>query len=430
MLRPMLRSGGALAGPAAIYLISTIVNAAIPFLLLPLLTRWLGPADFGVVALFMALVTVIAVPIGLGTHGLVNVVYYRDGPQAMPPQAGAALGVAMAMMVFALALCWLGQAPIERATGILAAWQWTIIAAAGGQFAISVCLAIHQAQRRPVRFAMVQIGYSLVLAALTIAFVGGASMAWEGRALAQALAAGLIALLSVAALSAAGSISWAVRDWPVRAALAFGLPLMPHAFGAVAMASIDRFALGSVVGATAVGQYFVAAQIASILTVLAAALNQAWLPWLYARLKQADESSRREVVRMTLATFLLLGIGATVLALAAPLIVPLVAGPGFEPAIDLLRLLAPASAFAGAYFFVSAFLFYEKRTGLLSVITAAAAVFQLLMSLLLVRAGGAAGVALATLLTQALYSTTIWIAARRVHPMSWGLAAEPRPVDP
>lgn len=422
---PRLTWAGALAGPAAIYLASTIANAAIPFLLLPLLTRWLGAADFGVVALFMALVNVLAVVIGLGTHGLVNVVYYREGPEAMPPQAGAALGIAMAMMVFALALGWLARVVIANETGILPAWQWTVVAAAGAQFAISVCLAIFQTRRQPFRFASVQIGYSLTLALLTIAFVGGAGMGWEGRALAQAVAAGIVGLIAVGALSAAGLISWATRNWPVRAALAYGLPLMPHAFGAVAMASIDRFALGSAVGPVAVGQYFVAAQLASILLVLATALNQAWLPWLFERLKQGDEAARLQVVRATFGIFLLLAAGAATLALAAPLIVRIVAGPGFEPAIGLLRILAPASACTAAYLFVTAFLFYEKRTGLLSAITVSVALLQLVLSIVLVRAAGAPGVAVATLATQVSYWIAVWIAARRVHPMSWRLAAEP-----
>jgi O-antigen/teichoic acid export membrane protein len=191
------------------------------------------------------------------------------------------------------------------------------------------------------------------------------------------------------------------------------------------MASIDRFALGSAVGPVAVGRYFVAAQIASILLVLATALNQAWLPWLYERLKQGDEAARRQVVRATFSVFLLLAAGAAALALAAPVIVPIVAGPGFEQAIGLLRILAPASACTAAYYFVTAFLFYERRTGLLSTITLSVALFQLVLSVLLVRAAGATGVAVATLAAQASYWAAVWIAARRVHPMSWRLAGEP-----
>ena len=81
------------------------------------------------------------------------------------------------------------------------------------------------------------------LAALTILFIAGADMDWTGRALAQAVAVVLVGGIAIAWLTFSGAVSLAARRWPVRDALAFGLPLLPHALGAVAMASIDRFAL-------------------------------------------------------------------------------------------------------------------------------------------------------------------------------------------
>lgn len=48
-----------LFGNAAIYLGANILNAGIPFLLLPILTRVLTPADYGIVAMFSVVVSIL-----------------------------------------------------------------------------------------------------------------------------------------------------------------------------------------------------------------------------------------------------------------------------------------------------------------------------------------------------------------------------------
>jgi O-antigen/teichoic acid export membrane protein len=408
-----------LSGDALIYLASAALSALIPFALLPLMTRWLGPADFGVTAGYLALVNLVVLLAGLSTHGLISVVYYRDGPEALPRQVGASFGILALTGLPLLLIAQLAAQPIALYTGVTAQWIWTVWLAAYGQCVITIALAVWQTWRRPWRFGATQVGFGLVSAAFSIALVGYVAMGWPGRALGQALAAGLIAGAAIIWLTLTGGVSWSVRRWPLRDALVFGLPLVPHALAWVAMSTVDRFALGSAVGPSAVGPYFVAVQMSSVVMVLGAALSQAWLPWLYQRLATGGVGSHRQVVRVTAAILIVLFACGAGLSLLAPLIVPIVAGPGFEPAVGLLRVLGPAFAFIGMYYFVSAFLFFERRTGLLSTITVCVAIVQAATSFVLAQQAGAAGVAYATLGSFFLYLVLTGIAAHRVHPLPW-----------
>ena len=45
-----------------------VANKAIPFLLLPVITRYMGPADYGKVAIFIALMNALAVFVGLNSQ--------------------------------------------------------------------------------------------------------------------------------------------------------------------------------------------------------------------------------------------------------------------------------------------------------------------------------------------------------------------------
>lgn len=60
----------------ATYLISNIVNAAIPFMLLPILTRYLTKEEYGQIAMFQLLVAALSALAGLGVIGASARKYY------------------------------------------------------------------------------------------------------------------------------------------------------------------------------------------------------------------------------------------------------------------------------------------------------------------------------------------------------------------
>ena len=65
----LLRSGG-------IYVLANLVTAALPFLLLPILTRALGPAEYGQVIAFSLIVTLAGALAGFNVHAAVGVMWF------------------------------------------------------------------------------------------------------------------------------------------------------------------------------------------------------------------------------------------------------------------------------------------------------------------------------------------------------------------
>ncbi|HIH5998879.1 TPA: lipopolysaccharide biosynthesis protein, partial [Proteus mirabilis] len=54
---------------ASIYVLSNIINAAIPFLLLPVITKYLSQEEYGQAAMFQSLVLGLAAFVGLNIQG-------------------------------------------------------------------------------------------------------------------------------------------------------------------------------------------------------------------------------------------------------------------------------------------------------------------------------------------------------------------------
>lgn len=407
-----LRSGGIYMGAAA-------MNAIIPFLALPPLVRTLGPEGFGKVGIYLALINITTVVAGLSVHGVISVVHFRDGARAVPAYVrGAMTTVALTGLPLLLG-CLLSAPLLERFTGLATGWVWTIALIACAQFIVSLGMAVFQAREQPVRYATLQVGVTAGWAVLSILLVCGAGMDWTGRVLGQIIAVLAMALGALYLLRREGMLSASTGTAPLSALLRFGLPLVPHSIAGAVMAGADRLLLSSIGTAEMAGQYFAAFQICAVITVGAAAINQAWVPWIYRRLASPSRESAVEIVRATFALNAALLLAALVLALAAPWLIELVAGERYVAAVPVMRWLAPAAAFSGMYYFVTNYLFYSGKTGVLSTITFFTAALQVGLLLMCVPRWGIAGAGFSTLAAAMVYWMATWYAAHQVSPMPW-----------
>jgi NADH-quinone oxidoreductase subunit H len=77
----------------AIYAAANVASAAVPFLLLPLLTRVLAPADYGHIVAFALLVTLCTPFAGLSVHSAVGVAWFNKSRDEIPVFNGMATGL-------------------------------------------------------------------------------------------------------------------------------------------------------------------------------------------------------------------------------------------------------------------------------------------------------------------------------------------------
>lgn len=408
-----------LARSSTIYIGAAALNAAVPFVVLAVLARWLGPAQFGVVGNYLALVNIAVVLAGLSVHGAISVIHFKQHPDDVPAHVRGALRLLLLTgLPLVLLLLVLGPT-IERSIAIPARWAWTISVVAAGQFVVTLGLTVFQTREQPMRYGALQVSLTLGWGLLSLAFVGLLGMGWEGRAAAQLAAVVVVALVAIAWLQRDGLLAAASNASHVRTLLRFGLPLVPHSLAGALMAGADRLVLTGAADAEATGQYFAAYQICALLTVGAAAVNQAWVPWLYRRLADLTEANALSVVRITYLVYAVLLAGAGLLVLCAPLLIPLIAGPRYGAAVPLLSWLAPAAALSGMYYFVTNYLFFAGKTGTLSIITVTSSLLQLALMAVWVPRWGAQGAACAVLCTSLAYWLATWAAAQRITPLPW-----------
>ena len=411
----------ALPRAASVYVLANLASAAVPFLLLPILTRYLTTSEYGVVAMFSVLVGLIGPLIGLNVHGAVQRRFYDQSRESLPVYVANCLLIAAVTSVLVASLLLGFSRPISALANFPASWLWAVVAVSAGQFVMQVRLVIWQAAVKPIQYGLLQIARTLLYFIVCVILVVGLGFGWQGNVIGAVAAATIVGAVSVYLLHKDGWLSFRVERSFVRNALSFGIPLVPHALAGYALVATDRVLLANMVGLSETGVYMVGVQISMGLSLLFTSFNRAYVPWLFERLRRPNPATDLRIVQLTYLYFpaaLLLALGT---GLLAPAFLGVYVGAEFAGAGRIVLWLALGSAFDGMYLMVTNYIFFAEKTRLLSAATVSAALINLPLTYYLIRVNGAMGAAQATAATMLCKFVFTWWLSARAHPMPWRL---------
>ncbi|MBT0653114.1 flippase [Geomobilimonas luticola] len=409
----------ALLQNAAVYSVSNILNAVIPFLLLPILTRVLPPSEYGVIAMFTATLGIMGAFTGLSVHGAVNVRYVDRDKIDFPRYVGSCLWVLLSSTFITLAVVTVFLAPLSKFAAVPPFWLLIAVLVSCCNFLNQIRLGIWMMASRPALYGAFQVAQSAVNMGLSLVFVLIMHQGYAGRLWGLTLATVLFATSGVVSLAKAGWVRFCPHLEYMRETLSFGLPLVPHVLGIFLMGVVDRFVINQKFGLGQAGIYMVAVQLSLGMSVVADAFNKAFVPWLYSLLNNDDLVSKHRLVRGTWIYFLIaLGIAGTV-ALLSHWIIYIVAGAKYVGAAGALSGLAFGQAFGGMYLMVTNYIFYARKTRPLAMVTFVSGVLGFGLLWVLIPLLGIAGAGLANAITMFVRFLLTWALAQRVCPMPW-----------
>lgn len=411
---------GKLFSNAAIYLAANILNAGIPFLLLPILTRVLTPADYGTVAMFGIVLSVLGAITGLSVHGAIGVRYFQLEKKVLAEYVAACIGILVISTAIVFFLVSLFGAWLVEFSGVPLDWILVAVVLSGFQFVGNIRLSLWQVSGEAKRYGAFQVAQSLFNAGISLTLILMLGMAWEGRVFGQAIAIMLFGIVALWWLTNEDLIRLS-SDWRTHAhdALRFGLPLMPHVIGGLLIIAADRFIIVRLLDVSYAGIYMVALQVGQALGIVTQSFNNAYAPWLMENLSRPTEVSRVSIVRGTYLYFVgVLAVGA-VLGFLAPFFLGFLVGESFRAAGELVLYIALGYALGGCYYMVTNYIFFERKTNILAYVTFVSGLINISLMFILVKCNGIAGAGQAFVLTNALSFIGTWWLAHKVHPMPW-----------
>jgi O-antigen/teichoic acid export membrane protein len=407
---------------SAIYTVSNIINVAIPLALIPFLVRHLPPDDYGKLAVIQTLTTALSSFVGLNVASAANNKYFggEKSREEIPRYLGYCVQIIIATGLVAVCVLLISYKYLTQLLGLNLGSLLLVIMLTTCTALINLILSQWEIRKMSIVYAGVQTSQAVLNALLTLLFVGTMSFGYQGRLGAQACGVGFVAIISLIVQTRRGNISLTHLDLGYFAdALKFGIPLIPHCLGNAIIAGSDRMMIASTLGYKQLGIYMIAVQIAMGLQLLFESINKSYAPWLFDRLSKNEDIINRLIVRKTYWAFIAIGCCVILFNCASPFAVEWIAKDEYTSARKYLTLLSVGQGFGGMYFCVTNYLFYARKTGLLSWATILPGVLSILGTYLLMPRFGLHGVAYVFMLCMALRFLVTWVLANRVFPMPW-----------
>jgi O-antigen/teichoic acid export membrane protein len=377
------------------YVVANVAQRALAFVLLPIYATVLSPSEYGRLGLLIAIQAGATVALSAGMEAGVLRQYFRcagDSPAQVRLVASAwRLLLGGAVLLSAVATILLvafvpDGATLRPSEAALAIW-----AAATFVGATVVPLTVLRAAQRLRDYVVLTAVAGGATTLLSVLFVVLLRLGVAGWLLASLLSNALVLTAAVVV------IPWARLERfdraGVRAALAIGIPLIPHSASLWSLQLADRIVLAGLVVPSALGVYTLAANLSLPALVIMQSLNQGFLPD-YARARPEDGNAPGLRGVITLQVLLVVAVGCS-LALLGPCLAT-VLGSSYRGAGSLIGWMVLGYVFLGFYFIpMNVVSLVVGRTTFVWVMTVAAAAINIAGIVLFVPAYGILAAAIA-----------------------------------
>jgi len=213
-------------------------------------------------------------------------------------------------------------------------------------------------------------------------------------------------------------VGLAVPTFPDLASqLRFSVPLSVSTVASNFSARADRLLIGFFIGATAVGSYSIAYQIAVGISVFLLPITQVFFPKISSFVEKSDYQQSAAYLWQGIRYFLLIAVPSVAgLFLVGPDLVVRMTGPieNFPSASVIFLLVSLGIVFKGVDRIFSVIVSAEKQTAKLSAIRISGALINVLLNLVAIPAYGVFGAAVTTLFTYLFTATAVYLASRRI----------------
>jgi O-antigen/teichoic acid export membrane protein len=401
----------------ALYGTADVLPGLLNFLLVPVYARFLGPADYGALALLLLFSTLAKVVFRLGLDAGFFRTHYDLGDEAERRRLAGTVALAAAGVAGVFLAAVTLSAP--ALTGLLFLGPrppsvWVVLVAADvflGALTF-VPASLLRIQGRAGLFSALSVGRHVVNTALKVALVarggGVGGVLWS-----DVLATGLyaLALLPVLVRHATPTVALAL----VRPALAFGLPKVPHGLLLQLQNLADRKILDLFVSRAELGVYQMGYTFGQGVKFATSAFEPAWGPFLYGRLREKDAPAT--IARMATVAFTAFTAVALAVAVLGGDLVRLMTPPPFWGAAQIVPVVALAYLLHGAFLLTSVGIGIDRKARYYPLITAVSAAVNLAANFALVPTWGGPGAAWATVLSYAAMAALGLAISRRLYPI-------------
>jgi O-antigen/teichoic acid export membrane protein len=149
--------------------------------------------------------------------------------------------------------------------------------------------------------------------------------------------------------------------------------------------------------------------------------NNAFVPWLFERLKKSEIEVNLTIVRNTYIYFIVLAFAGLMYYILLPIGISLFVDQKFIDSLGYTSWLILGFVFQGMYYMVTNYIVFSGKTIVQSVITVSIGIMSLPLNYFLILNFGAIGASVSFSVSYLFMFLFTWIAAEKLYPMPWNL---------
>lgn len=406
-----------LIGNSIVYGLGNILLKAITFLLLPLYTRFLTTADYGVIAVTNTITAVLCILYPMGLHGALTRLYFDAENQVERRQSTGTIWLAMMLgaismtvfldrmgsSMFPLLLREVAFRPYIRLAIWIAFFQ---------TFSL-LPLNLFQIQERPKLYVLTTAMSTLLTIGIIIQLVVFQRQGAYGYLFGMFLASAVLVVPYI--FLTLRNIKITVRNDILKKVVVYSLPLVAHGLAGWVLELSDRVILERFVSMEALGLYSIGYQFGSIITIVATAINYAWVPFFFRVDAQEGEAGKPRLASLATYYMAVLTWAALGLALLAKHVLFLLTAPSYHAGYRVIPWIIGGLFLSGLYYIPANCLFLKSKTGWIPIVTVISGIVNVCLNLMWVPRYGIMAAAWATFLAYGVMLGLVWVSSQRIY---------------
>ncbi|MGV3344209.1 oligosaccharide flippase family protein [Enterobacteriaceae bacterium LUAb1] len=271
-----------------IYLIGDLISKSVPFLLLPILSRFLGPNGYGELSYYQVIIALCVIIVGFSFDGALTRYYYKYGHRALGLLIfiGAAHTLLLGFIIIVISMI------LEKNTILIYALLTGV-----SQSILAIFFAAQQCQKKTNTYAFIQIINALLSGGGTYLLLTFVEHSAEMRVIAMLIANVISLIISVVIVYIIQGNTILIKKNKTTSLykynISFGMPLLLHQLSFFAKGQADRLLIFNIFNTSVLGVYSAGYQLASVLAILLMSLNKAVIPYYFDSIKKGIIGSQK-----------------------------------------------------------------------------------------------------------------------------------------
>lgn len=398
---------------------SSILAKAIPFLLLPILTSYLSPEEYGKLSIFLIFISLYSALIGMALHTNIASNFFKVKKDELAVIVGNIFFILLFATIFYFILTLGISSFYEEFFTIPTSFFLIIPVLIFMEMINTFNTTILRNEQRAYMFGLFEVSSTAIVMGVTVFCLTILGFGWYSQIVGIFTGGVVFSFVGIFYMYGRGYIKMKFDKEKIKSILNISIPLVPHLLATMIMAVSDRLFIEDMVGIKDVGLYSVGYSFGMIVMLVTDAFMKAWTPWFFKKLANPTEKDIKEIVKYTYFYIVCIFVTAIVIALVAKFILPYFVDEKYYAASNFILWVALGYAIRGVYQIFFPYLVHVNKTKFLAVCTGTAAIVNLLLNYFLIKAFGSIGAAYATAGAFFISALMVFWYQQKYYKMPW-----------